>query len=981
MSVLRPVGLVAALGTVVYATTANATQTGLVTATPEQAAHFESKVRPVFVAKCLACHGDKQQIAGLRLDKPISAAMAKKVAAAVEYNGSTKMPPGGKMSAAEVAAVSSWGKAGGPWPAKITTKANQQFWAFVPPATPTFPKVKNKSWAQSPLDLFVLAKLEEKGMKPAPAADKPTLIRRATFDLTGLPPTPAEIDAFVADKSANAFEKVIDRLLATTAYGERWGRHWLDVARYSDSNGLDENLVYLNAWRYRDWVIGAINQDMPINRFFQEQVAGDLLPGAGDSQIIATGYLALGGKMLAEDDPAKQELDIIDEQVDTLSKGMLAMTVGCARCHDHKFDPISAKDYYSMAGIFKSTKTMDKFTVVAEWQERMLGPKESHERLKKIEATVKEKSAQRDAIRKAERQILLTKVQGEKNAYVEAAKEYLQSEKDRADLKTVLTERNGPRPEGAVVLEAEDFTQGNVAKDKSGYGPEIGVIHNAGMYPNIAEYSVNVAASGSYQLDIRYASGESRAIRVYVNGELALASAANQSTGGFYPQHQKWFAEGIVVLKQGTNKVRFERDNYFPHIDRFLLAPRLLSHPTKQVPTGLIAEVVARVAEQVRSGSDVKLELPENSDHLFTPEKVGELKLLEGEIKRLNDSKPTIPRAMAVTEGAPKNLKVHLRGNYLTLGEDTNRGVPAVMSKNQPVVVPKDRSGRLELANWITSPKNPLTARVFVNRAWRWKFGKGLVGSVDNFGILGNLPSHPELLDWLATSFVKEDQWSLKKLQKRIMLSSTYQMSTAYNAKFASQDPDNRLLWRFNRRRLEAEAIRDSIFFVAGTLDRKMGGTMINLPPRAYVTNDQSANPIQYDSPRRAVYLPVIRAAVYDVYTAFDFGDPTVMNGDRASTTVAPQALFMLNGKVVLNATKAQATKLLQRKDIDDRVRIQNLYRSCFGRFASQKEIERSLTYLAKFEQAYAKSKEPKLSAWQSLCKTMIGANEFIYVE
>jgi cytochrome c553 len=825
------------------ATVAAANQSGTITATPAQAEHFESKVRPVFLSKCIACHGDKQQIAGLRLDKPISPAMAKKVAAAVEYNGTIKMPPGGKMGAQDIAAVSAWGKAGGPWPAKVAVKTKQRFWAFVPPTVPSLPKVKNPNWAKSPLDVFVLAKLEEKGLKPAPPADKVTLIRRATFDLTGLPPTPSEIDAFTEDKSPKAFEKVLDRLLASTAYGERWGRHWLDVARYSDSNGLDENLVYVNAWRYRDWVIEAINQDKPINNFLREQIAGDLLPGAGDSQVVATGYLALGGKMLAEDDPQKQELDIIDEQVDTLSKGMLAMTVGCARCHDHKFDPISAKDYYSLASIFKSTKTMDKFTVVAEWQERTLGPKEPQEQLKKIELSLKEKSEARDKVRQKERGELLAKIQPEKDAYIVAAKLLIESKKP-------------PEP----------VTPGRVQTDG-------------------------------------------------------------------------------------------------------------------QTPKGLIPEVVAGVAEQIKSGAPVKLELPENSDHLFPPPKVEELKVLNEEIKTLDASKPTIPRAMAVSEAPAKDLRVHVRGSYLTLGENATRGVPAIMSAKNPVVIPKDKSGRLELANWIASAKNPLTARVFVNRVWRWKFGKGLVGSVDNFGILGNLPTHPELLDWLATSFVTQDKWSLKQFQKRIMLTSTYQMSTRYDAKFANLDPENRYLWRFNRRRLEAEAIRDSIFFVSGTLDRKMGGTMMNLPPRAYVTNDQSANPIQYDSPRRAVYLPVIRANVYDVYTAFDFGDPTVMNGDRASTTVAPQALFMLNGKIVLTATKAQASNLLARKDIDDRARIQSLFRTCFGRPAKPKEVDRSLSYLSKFEQAYAKSKEPKLSAWQSLCKTMIGSNEFIYVE
>ena len=658
-------------------------------------------------------------------------------------------------------------------------------------------------------------------------------------------------------------------MLASSSYGERWGRHWLDVARYSDSNGLDENLVYLNAWRYRDWVIGAINQDLPIDRFFQEQVAGDLLPGAGDSQVVATGYLALGGKMLAEDDPQKQELDIIDEQVDTLSKGMLAMTVGCARCHDHKFDPITAKDYYSLAGIFKSTKTMDTFTVVAEWQERMLGPKEPQERLQKINATLKDKTAARDKIRTEERKALLAKLDPQKDEYIAAAKERIEAAKQQSSLKPLLSERDGRLPTDAIVFEAENYSTGNLTKDKNGYGAGIGIIHNAGTYPNVAEYDVSVGRGGPYQLDLRYASGEDRGIRVYVNGQLAMSNAASQVTGGFYPQHQKWFAEGIVVLNQGSNKLKLERENYFPHIDRFVLTPRPGAQPTSPVSTNLIPEVIAKVAEQLKASSSVKLELPENADHLFESTKVGELKLLDSEIKRLEASRPMIPKAMAVSDAPAKTLKVHLRGSYLTLGEETNRGVPAVMSASNPVAFPKDKSGRLELANWIASPKNPLTARVFVNRVWRWRFGRGLVASVDNFGILGDAPSHPELLDWLATSFVKEDKWSLKKLQKRMMLTSTYQMSTKYEPKYATADPDNRLLWRFNRKRLEAEAIRDSIFFVSGTLDRKMGGSMINLPPRAYVTNDQSANPIQYDSPRRAVYLPVIRAAVYDVYTAF----------------------------------------------------------------------------------------------------------------
>ncbi len=959
----------------------DASQAGFVQATPEQASQFETKVRPVFVAKCLACHGEKEQIAGLRLDRPISPAMAKKVAAAVEYNGTTKMPPAGKLPAQDVAAISAWGKAGGPWPPKATKATPKDFWSFIPPKMPTLPAVKNKAWVKSPIDQFVLARLEEKGLKPAPAADKRALIRRATFDLTGLPPTPAEIDGFLADTSQNAFEKLIDRLLASPAYGERWGRHWLDVARYADSNGLDENLVYKNAWRYRDWVIGALNQDMPIDRFFQEQIAGDLLPGAGDSQIVATGYLALGAKMLAEDDPQKQELDLIDEQVDTLSKGMLGMTVGCARCHDHKFDPISAKDYYSMAGIFKSTKTMNKFTVVAEWQERMLGPKEAQTRLASINEQIKSATAKRDKIRDEERKLLLQRLQPQKQEYLEAAKRARKADADRRALKPVLSQRDGSVGNGSILLEAEAFTKGNLLKDLNGYGTGIGIVQNGGTYPNFVEYEVRVPEGGSYQLDLRYASGENRSFNVYVNDALALSSAANQITGGFYPQHQKWLAEGVITLQPGVNRIKFERQSYFPHIDRILLTPKPGASPSLPEMGDLIPDVVHEIAKQLASGQPGELALPEKFDHLLAPDRIQELKLLEGELKRLESAKPTIPLAMAVSEGPAKNLKVHLRGNYLTLGEDTTRGVPRKLNPAGSLAIPDNSSGRLELAKWISSPQNPLTARVFVNRVWRWKFGRGIVGSTDNFGILGEQPTHPALLDWLALSFANEDGWSLKKLQKRLMLTNTYQMSTKFDAKAANLDPDNRYLWRFNRKRLEAEAIRDSILFVTGKLDRKMGGSLMNLPARAYVTNDQSSNAIQYDSPRRAVYLPVIRAAVYDVYTAFDFGDPTVMNGDRASTTIAPQALFMLNGKLVLDATRAQAEALLKRSELDDRARVQALYKSCFGRAASEAELKRSLTYLGKFEQIYASSKTPKVSAWQSLCKTVIGANEFIYVE
>lgn len=934
---------------------------------------FETKVRPLLDSKCVACHGEKEPASGLRLDQAVTPQMAKKIWQAVTYTGDTQMPPSGKLKKDQLAIFKAWTDAGAPWPKAEKGKSKKAFWAFQPPKISPLPTIKSKWWVNSEIDRFVLAKLEEKGVKPAPVADRRTLIRRATFDLTGLPPTPEEIDQFLADKSPNAFEKVIDRLLATTAYGERWGRHWLDVARYADSNGLDENLVYENAWRYRDWVVKSMNNDLPIDRFMKEQIAGDLMPNAGDDQLIATGYLAIGAKMLAEDDPVKQEMDIVDEQLDTVGKTFLGLTIGCARCHDHKFDPISAKDYYSMAGIFKSTKTMKNFRVVADWNERPIGSKEDQKKAAEIDAQKEEKNKRIGDLRKKKKAELKKLVEARKAEYEAAGRVWLEQSKIRQNLKPV-TKPN------SITMEAEKFNKGNVLKDTTGYGVGIGVIQNNGQYPNRAEYEFQVPEDGRYQLDIRYASGDMRSLQVYIDGRIAIQEAASEVTGGFYPQHQKWSAEGVIQLTKGSHTLRFERANYFPHIDQWRLTPTDLASTTSP-ESDLIPAVTALIADQLREGKKPEIELPENSDSLFDAPTQKEIEESNEAIKKLEKLRPKIPHAMSVEEGKPADLKVHLRGSYLTLGDQTHRQFLSALSTVPAKSIPKDRSGRLELADWITHPKNPLTARVFVNRVWRWRFGRGIVGSVDNFGALGDQPTHPELLDYLAEKFVNEDGWSLKKLHKRMMLTSTYMMSGKYNETAASFDPDNHLLWRFPRKRLEAEAIRDSIFFVAGKLDRKMGGSMMNFSSRAYVTDTNGRQPFKYDSPRRALYLPVVRAAVYDVYTAFDFGDPTVMNGDRPSTTIAPQALFMLNSPVILDASKTLATKLNASKEMKDEDKIRSLYISSYGRPASDAEITRSLEFLKKFEAAYGQSKDAKLNAWQSLCKAVMAANEFIYVE
>ncbi|HZZ82380.1 MAG TPA: PSD1 and planctomycete cytochrome C domain-containing protein, partial [Gemmataceae bacterium] len=656
---------------------------------------FETSIRPLLATHCQKCHGAKKQEGNLRLDarehilkggergpavvvgQPDKSLL---IQAVRQTDKNLRMPDGGKLSEREIADLTRWIAMGLPYPqrepiAKADGAKKKDWWAFKAPGDPVVPKVKDMAWPQSPLDHFILAQLNHKGLKPAPRADRRTLIRRATYDLIGLPPTPEEIDAFVNDKAPGAFAKVVDRLLASPHYGERWGRHWLDIARYADSNGLDENVAFGNAWRYRDFVVAAFNADMPYDQFLLEQLAGDLLatddPAVRQRRLIATGFLSLGPKVIAEVDERKMEMDIVDEQIDTVGRSILALTLGCARCHDHKFDPVKMDDYYGLAGIFKSTKTMEHFKKIARWHENTLG-------------------SPNDIVRKAEHDKLVARL--------------------KTEIKT------------------------------------------------------------------------------------------------------------LTAKKTDDTKTR--------------------------------------------------------------------VKQLRDELARLEKNAPVIATALGVTEGHVIDVPIHKRGNHLKLGAIVPRRVPEVLAGTKPPSFDARHSGRLELARWLVQRDHPLTARVMVNRLWRWHFGQGIVRTPDNFGLLGEVPDNPELLDWLARRFA--DGWSLKAMHRVIMLSSTYQMSSYQDPKTAALDPENRLHGRALARRLEAEAIRDALLAVSGGLDPTMGGSLLHVPNRAYLFDHTSKDLTNYDSKRRSLYLPVIRNNVYDVFQLFDFPDPGFPSGDRATTTVAP---------------------------------------------------------------------------------------------
>ncbi|HIN53342.1 MAG TPA: DUF1553 domain-containing protein, partial [Planctomycetes bacterium] len=625
-----------------------------------------------------------------------------------------------------------------------------------------------------------LGELEQQELSPAAAADRRTLIRRVTFDLTGLPPTPAEIDNFLFDKSPNAYQQLIERLLDSEAYGERWGRFWLDVVRYADSNGLDENVAHGNAWRYRNYVIAAFNQDRPFNEFLTEQIAGDLMPktkstATNNRRIIATGFLVLGPKVLAEVDKVKMEMDIIDEQVSTVGQAFMGMTFGCARCHDHKFDPISTEDYYALAGVFKSTTTMESFKTIAKWNETEIA-----------------------------------------------------SEQDQANYKTA-----------AALIDTK--------------------------------------------------TAELKTFTDAANKKLLAALAVE----------------------------------------------KLPAKPETQYP------------------ADTK------KQH----------QALLDEVKKLTDDRGELPSAMAVTEQEPEDLKVHLRGSHASLGKTVERGFPQVFISANNHQIDAKSSGRLELAQWLTDPQHPLTARVIVNRVWRWHFGQALQPTTDNFGTLGEQPINQPLLDHLAKTFI-DNGWSIKNLHRTIMSSSTYRMSSNFNDAASKIDSTNRYLWRFPIKRLEAEAIRDSILAVSGLLDRTMGGSMLPVKNREFLFNHTSKDLTKYDSFVRSVYLPVVRNNLYDFFQLFDYNDASVSNGDRQTTTVAPQALYMLNSPLVDEAS-CQIVEQLLAENKSLKPRVQQLYVKLLGRNATRQEMSRARQYYNLFLRTAVTPNTPSAAALETNVATV----------
>ena len=927
---------------------------------------FEKKVRPLLAERCLDCHSEAKKVkGGLRLDlregwvkggdsgpaivpgEPDKSLFI----TAIRYSDrDLQMPEKRKLPDEEIAILEQWVKLGAPDPRTSGTMAKKQtglsleegrkFWSYAPVQKPAVPAVKDAAWARGDLDRFILAKIEAAGAQPAPDATPEALVRRLYYDLVGLPPTPEQIDAFAKAAAVNrpqATEKLVDELLASPHFGERWGRHWLDVARFAESSGGGRTLLFKDAWRYRDYVIQAFNADVPFDRFIREQIAGDLLPAATPEdarrQVSATAFLALGPTNYEEQDKQQLRFDVIDEQLETLGRGFLGQTIGCARCHDHKFDPVSQRDYYAMAGIFASTRTLFNYTDnVARWIAAPLpaaGPNEvallAHET--KLAALEKDLEGAKAELTKASKAV--TEVTSKPGVPVAAG-----------DLPGIIIDD----------AQAKIVGEWKHSKHVRSYIGD-GYVHdlNQGKGEKTITFTPSLPKAGRYEVRLAYAhldGGRATNVRVTV-------LHADGEDNVFIDQTQVPPIDGRFV---SLGKFRFEKDGA-----GYVLITNDDSNGYVTVDAlQFIPEGDATAAEESRDAA--------NPQRAAAAKRV---RKLETDLKKLKKEGPARDTAMAVRDDDQvADVQIRVRGVEKQRGETVPRGFLTVALRNEAPAIPANQSGRRELADWIASAENPLTTRVFVNRTWTWLFGTGLVRTVDNFGTTGEKPAHPELIDHLATRFV-EQGWSVKRLVREIVLSRTWQQAVATPA---ASDMDNRLFAHANRRRLDAEQIRDTILSVSGQLKLDLYG--LNIGGAGDIdANDFSAQNTEYAyvyaDTRRSVYTPAFRNKRLELFEAFDFGDINATIGQRNVSTVAPQALYLLNHSFVVEQARAAAERTLASSDDGD-ARLVSAFRRTLGRAPTATEWEKCRRFLGA---------SASLETWAQLHQTLFATLDFRYLD
>ena len=823
---------------------ARANESEAIEHSPEAIAFFEDRIKPILVEKCFKCHGTRGEAEGelrlisrarvleggelgpaVDLDDPKSSSLIE----AINHDG-LEMPPSGKLPPDQIALLTRWVNEGLPWTpgddpeviefdaeseAAERLAAGREYWAYQPIGRPEVPEVERTAWVQTPIDAFVLARLEAAGLEPAPAADRTTLLRRATFDLTGLPPTPDEVAAFLADESPDAFGRVVERLLASPHYGEKWGRHWLDLVRYGETDGYERDATKKNAWRYRDYVIRSFNEDKPYDRFVLEQLAGDELDNRSIDSLIATGYYRLG---LWDDEPVDADqayYDSLDDVVSTTGQTFMGMTIGCARCHEHKIDPLPQRDYYRLLAYFHNT--------LRDIKQLEFKKKAFTLNTQRVIATDEERAAHRAATERHDEQLA-------------ELKNRIDSFEDRIFTSLSAPEREDAQADKKVLASLIEKRRGSVL-----------------MADELAEY--------------------------------------------------------LAVKK--------EHDS-------------------------------------------------------------------------LRKTKVTaLPTALAIKENgreAPDTF-VLVRGSAHSPGEQVEPGVPAVLAMDDPTISEPaqdaDSSGRrLALARWLVDERNPLTSRVMANRLWQHHFGRGLVRNSNDFGLAGAPPTHPELLDWLASELIASD-WSLKEMHRRIMTSAAYRMSSTDDARAHEADPTNDLFWRFDMRRLTAEEVRDSILAVTGQLNRELGGPSVYTAIPDEVLAGASRPDLAWgksspeDRNRRSVYVHVKRSLAEPVLKTFDSPDTETSCAVRFVTTVPTQSLSMLNGAFFQEQAAAFADRLETEADGVDQ-QVARALTLALSRTPSSEEIARGTSLIAAWQ---SEDGLDARTAVEYYCLLVLNLNEFVYLD
>ncbi len=850
--------------------------------TSEQVEFFEKKIRPVLAEKCYGCHNAKLKtpMGGLRLDSRdallkggdsgpaiIAGEPAhSRLIAALSYKEDLKMPPAGKLSDEQQADFRAWVAMGAPDPRTSVTataekkpydfSAGRKFWAFQPIA-----RVAGKT-----IDAFILDKLAAQGFRPAQPAGRRVLLRRVTYDLTGIPPTPEEIAEFLRDQSADAYAKVVDRLLASPRYGERWGRHWLDLVRYAETNGHEFDDDKLDPWRYRDYIIRAFNQDVPYDQLIREHIAGDLLPakrlnadGSALESPLGTSFYWFGEVLNSATDSAKSRADEVDNQIDIVGKTFQGLTIACARCHDHKFDPIPTADYYALAGVMHST----------EIQESVI---DSPARTQQIEA---------------------------------------------------LRRQLAPAPVVAAVSPSP-FADWRVSGAAFHNAPRQGV---ANSFESNSDRFVGTLTSQKFRMPklwvhVRIGGTKSDA-KLKENGPLRFTLVAD----GYKAMHLASDGDETPHWKSMRMTLAIGRMCYFEIVDRtpegHIIVDKIVFSDSKEPPAD---EAPAAV-------------LPQRSESL-------------------ESTIPPSAFAMLASDWESHNVGIHIRGNHKNLGEEVpRRFLQIVAGENQKPI--NSGSGRMEVANAIANADNPLTARVMVNRIWQHHFGYGIVRSVDNFGKMGERPTHPELLDFLAAEFIGSG-WSIKAMHRMMLLSETYQMSSKADPAAAKLDPENKFLQHIPVRRLEAEAVRDSILAISGSLDSTMYGASV--PPHISSYQDGRGKPVSGPldgNGRRSIYIQVRRNFLTPMFLAFDYPLPISTIGVRGTSTVPSQALIMMNNEFVTG----QAGKWAERNG-----GLTRMYEQAFSRPPDAKEQAEIADFL-------------KDHSWTDLAHVLLNSPEFLYLQ